>query len=325
MNVRSTAVKPLAAIVVAAVTLIAVSGAVRAGAPAEPRAPVVSAVPGSIQPQALWARHEVGMRAFLNPAVHYGPVIFIDEPPKNDVRIFAAHGVPALLGVITDGVSGPLMLALDAAGTLYVVNSGSNSVTEYPRGSLTPHKMLTDNISSAFAIALGANGTVYVGNHNDGSIAVFPAHSMTSTVIDTGLSDLSGLALDQNGDIFIASREGTYEIPKGSKAPQQLAIQTLQYPYGVAFGPDGVFYVSSETGDQKYSEIDAFKQRSGKPYLTMNLGTNGQPSFMAITPGAVFISMGLGEDLGFRYNNSQPFEKIAPLDRPAGAGYASSW
>src|ERR1700722_13059127 len=73
--------------------------------------------------------------------------IYVSGTNTNNVLIYdlAKFGTPQI-GEITTGINGPRGLFLDPAGTLYVANIGSGTVTIYPAGATTPSLTLSQGL-----------------------------------------------------------------------------------------------------------------------------------------------------------------------------------
>lgn len=87
----------------------------------------------------------------------------------------------------------PSQVALDAAGNLYVADSGLGVVQEYPQGS-------------------GATAA--------------------TTTVGTGLTAPTGVAVDGAGDVFIADSGSVYEVPVGSNGLNAAGQMTLKTGLG---------------------------------------------------------------------------------------------
>ncbi len=68
------------------------------------------------------------------------------------VNIFAPKG-QSPIGEITSGISTPEGIAADAAGNLYVANSGNNTVTVYAPGTLTPSLTYSSGVNVPYGSA----------------------------------------------------------------------------------------------------------------------------------------------------------------------------
>jgi sugar lactone lactonase YvrE len=67
---------------------------------------------------------------------------------------------------ITDGINGPVALALDASNNLYVANQTSSTVTVYDdKGKLT--RTISEGMNKPSHLAIDSNGMLFVCNTND--------------------------------------------------------------------------------------------------------------------------------------------------------------
>lgn len=97
----------------------------------------------------------------------------------------AQNGAQSVIGT---GLKTPSQVTVDAAGNVYVADSGLGAVEEYPAGS-------------------GAT-----------------AATMT---VGTGLTAPTGVAVDGTGDVFIADSGNVYEVPEGTKGLNAAGQTTL--------------------------------------------------------------------------------------------------
>ena len=125
---------------------------------------------------------------------------------------------------IAGGLKTPSQIALDAAGNLYVADSGLGAVELYPAGS-----------------AAGAAGTS----------------------VGTGLKAPTGVAVDGAGDVFIADSGSLYEVPEtaaGLNSKGQVTLKTgLTFGSQVLLAADGLgnLFVS-DVSNQKVYELENF-------------------------------------------------------------------
>src|SRR5580700_11214094 len=62
-------------------------------------------------------------------------VVFVSSENADSIILFALKGTDLNpIGAIVVGVSDPVGMSVDAAGTLYVANYFNSSVSEYPKG-----------------------------------------------------------------------------------------------------------------------------------------------------------------------------------------------
>ena len=104
---------------------------------------------------------------------------------------------------ITNGIDGPVALAIDRLQNLYVANLGSNAIEVYPRRATTPAFAFTlDHLSSecvTSAMIFAPSGDLYVANKSC-PVAVF--RPSLSSPIATVNTQSSSLAFDSSGTLY---------------------------------------------------------------------------------------------------------------------------
>ncbi|MBV8198175.1 MAG: hypothetical protein JO263_08565, partial [Candidatus Eremiobacteraeota bacterium] len=202
------------------------------------------------------------------------------------------------------GVSNPVQIAVDRAGTIYVANAqtdatGAGSVTIYPRGHTAPTRTLTAGLNTSMGVAVDSGGTVYVSNKLVGSVEVFPKGASTpSATITANLTGPDGLAVDRAGDLFIAdsSANDVLELAHGATTPKSLGLSGLLQPTGIAVSSHGELYIASVMGGASY--IAVYAPHSTKPSRTF--GVRGphrlfdEPLMLSITPNDILIVSAFG-------------------------------
>src|SRR5207247_5716019 len=143
--------------------------------------------------------------------------------PSVTVYASGASGTAAPTRTITGahtGMNGPVGIARDAAGNLYVANAGNsccglgNSITVYgagARGAAAPTTTIVGGntgLAAPSGVALDAAGHLYVANADGNSITVYGSRatgnatpSAAITGGSTGLNRPVGIALDAAGRI----------------------------------------------------------------------------------------------------------------------------
>ncbi len=193
------------------------------------------------------------------------------------------------IGTITTGISLPAGLAVDAAGTLYVANSGNNTVTVYPPGQSTPSVTYSEGIGTPLSVAVGHDGTLYVANETGspsgtGTITEYPPGSTTPSVtIALGYAFATAVALDSSNNLYGAwFTFGSYGIAvykypsEGSAGGSNLNLDLPSYVYpafAMAFDNGGNLVVPCESlthGPPKYLAV--FPPGATKPKRKINEG-----------------------------------------------------
>jgi sugar lactone lactonase YvrE len=174
--------------------------------------------------------------------------IYVTNTPTNTITVYppnATGHVPplAVIGGSLTQLANPTGIALDASGKIYVLNTGTSAITVYPplvsgTGILneTPAATIAGSktvLDSPSAIAVDAAGDIYVANSSGGPgvvgsdyapslVTVYPAGSdgnvapaTTISGVATGLLAPAGIALDSNGDIYVANEGATIDVSSG--------------------------------------------------------------------------------------------------------------
>ncbi|MBF0567445.1 MAG: Ig-like domain repeat protein [Nitrospirae bacterium] len=131
------------------------------------------------------------------------------------------------------------------AGSIYVANLNSNTVTVYPNGSSTSTPSYTiSGLNEPRGVAADANYT-YIANSSGNTVAVYPKGASTSTPSYTisGLNYPFGVAVDANYIYVINySTNSATVYPKGaSTSTPSYTISGLTSPQGVAVDANYIY------------------------------------------------------------------------------------
>ncbi len=208
----------------------------------------------------------------LSSAARNAPLVYISDNSGDAVAIYP-QGVndPAPVGKITDGISSPLGNFVDRHGTLYVANSGNNTVTEYPKGSITPSVTLSTDISGPISVAADRKGDVAVGEFTNGTILEFPAGSSYPTVTITLLTYPEALAFDRSGHLYAAwNVSGSGLTGHVSKCEPMRAVCTDR---GITEGESGGLALDKAgnlvLGDQTNAVVNVYAPHATTPKRTI--------------------------------------------------------
>ncbi len=129
-----------------------------------------------------------------------------------------------LATVVSAGLNADFNIAFDAAGNLYIANQGTGSVLVLPvaSGTLYGNPVTADTLATLISglatptgLALDSSGDLYVSDSGAATVSVLPAASGTlfgtsvtagtpATLVSSGLQGPTGLALDGQGDLYVA-------------------------------------------------------------------------------------------------------------------------
>jgi hypothetical protein len=143
-------------------------------------------------------------------------VLFESDQQTNAVYMFDPDHLQApALGMITDGISQPGSLAVDAHGVLYVANRLNNRswVSVYQPGSVHPQKQMQFNFTPE-SIAVSADETLAIagsqGFFKDGTVLIFdkgspmPTRRITLPIGRDIAMETMGIVFDASDDLFVS-------------------------------------------------------------------------------------------------------------------------
>jgi len=150
------------------------------------------------------------------------------------------------------GFNGPLGVAVDGSGNVYVADYGNSAVKEMPAGCASPSCVTT--LVSGFSgpgVAVDRSGNVYVADYINSAVKEMPAGCASSSCVTTlggGFSYPNDVAVDGSGNVYVADENNSAvkEIPAGCVSSS--CVTTLgggfHYPGGVAVDGSGNVYVA---------------------------------------------------------------------------------
>lgn len=213
-------------------------------------------------------------------------------------------GVPLNDGTTSPTVTGTTSYTFTPA---YVVAGGPFFVT-FSAESLKPISVVKFCqqcvLSTATDIAIDAKGTTYITYHIVGGgfgtgsyeVAVFPPGAVVpSTVFDIskGVHNVSGVAVDKNGTLYIANGSGGFRGPQasimefalGTTTPAVTITGTPNTPGGIAVDANGYLYVS----DAGNGNIAIYPPNATTPSTTLSDPQLPQPGMLAVdSAGGVY-------------------------------------
>lgn len=171
-------------------------------------------------------------------------------------------GVAKALSVGSITLASPAGIAVDAAGNIFVVDTGNSRIVELNAqgtASVLSINGLSPSLSSPEGIAVDGSGNLYIADTGNNRVVKVSSDGEGS-VISTGsvtLSSPRGIALDQSGNIFIADtgHNQIVEVTSGGTA-SALAITVssgpagFSSPIGLAVDVSGKLYIADSANNR---------------------------------------------------------------------------
>jgi streptogramin lyase len=171
---------------------------------------------------------------------------FIDKVNPNGTVTQIAHDSGALYG-----------LAVDQNGNFYAANTQRNTIDKItPQGVVS---VMASGLFSPSGIAVAKDGTVYTTNYSgtvyngaDGVVTKITPSGTVSTLA-TGIyyNGLTGIALDDNGNLYVTSFNQQYAIGYVVRITPSGTVKTISkdvmFPVGIAIDHKGNLYVADES------------------------------------------------------------------------------
>ena len=135
--------------------------------------------------------------------------IYVADTGNNRIVVFQPNGIGSPLYQIT-GLSAPTELALDQAGDLFILNSGTSpaQVMEYT-GATGLNAITLDAGVNPVGVAVDPAGDIFVEDSAGGNVLVYPGGLAPGNILLSSLTTPVGLAADVDANLFIADTANT--------------------------------------------------------------------------------------------------------------------
>jgi hypothetical protein len=132
-----------------------------------------------------------------------------------------------------------------AAGTIYVVNAGNDTLTTYDAQGAKSALTITAGFNSPAGVTVDAAGKIYVTNQGNNTMTTYSPSGARTTPTIAGLSSPGGVAVDVNGKIYIANEgNGTVTTYSANGVQTTPTITGLNQPTGVATDANGKIFIT---------------------------------------------------------------------------------
>jgi serine/threonine-protein kinase len=217
------------------------------------------------------------------------------------------------------GLTEPTAVAVDAAGAVYVADSGNNRVLRLAADASSETVLPFTGLSYPVGVAVDSAGAVYVGDTGNSRIVVLPPGASSQTVLPfTGLSDPLGVAVDSSGTVYAVDYDTSQVVALAPAATTQkvLPFADLREPTGVAADNAGAVYVTDSFNDRVVKLAAAADSPTILPFNGLN-----SPNAVAVgNTGTVYVADG-NNDRAVQLAAGASSQTVLPftgLDSPTG-------
>ncbi len=153
---------------------------------------------------------------------------------------------------VATSVLDPHGVAADAAGNVYIADTGHNQVVKV--SSVRPDdRVILSNVSTPVGtgllqphgVAVDGAGNVYIANTLGDTVVKVPADGSAQTTVGTGLLQPHGVTVDGAGNVYIADTGNSRAVKVPADGSAQTTVGTgLNTPEGIAVDGAGNVYIA---------------------------------------------------------------------------------
>jgi len=213
--------------------------------------------------------------------------------------------------------SGPVGLAFDHTGDLYVANHGNNTIHRYSSTGADLGVFATTGLNMPTGVAFDNQGRLVVCNYGDGSLNIYSATGSLLSHVSTGVLNPIALAVDCHDNIFISTpnigaNTGVFRFAPDGGQRTLFATGIDLDPRGLAFDQAGNLYVANQHGNtvQRFSSdgisLGTFASTGLRDPFALAFDASGDLYISNQSGGTIRRYSPSGEDLGIFATVSTP-------------------
>ncbi len=179
-------------------------------------------------------------------------------PVSGGAQSIAFTGVQTQVIGSGANLNGTYGVAADAAGNLYVTDSGNSQVVKFGAGGAVPTTLGT-GLSFPSGVAVDVAGNVYIADTGNNRVVEVPVGGGAQITIGSGFSYPTGVAVDPSGNIIVAdSNNGRIMSvpPPPSVAAPTLILGGLSYPEVAVYDTAAGGYLIADSGNNRVIRVN---------------------------------------------------------------------
>ena len=205
--------------------------------------------------------------------------------------------------VLWSGAAQVLSLAVDGAGTVYFIQSGTVNLSVLPLGASTASNIAFAHAPQAVTVDGAGNVYVYINYNSTGSVVKIAAGTGTQTTIATVASvsgSSGGIAIDTAGNIYVISQYDAQVTKIAAGGSQSKLGSSLSETFSVAVDAAGNLYVAEYEANQILMIPAGGGSQTTLPFTGMTYAT-----FAAAVDGAGNVyAANWGQDTVFKLSGA---------------------
>lgn len=230
----------------------------------------------------------------------------VQKAPLTDPSCTTASDCVSVGSALSQPLSNPSGVAVDASGNVYIADTVNNRVLMVPPTDLacttasdcvSVGSALTTPLLNPEGVAVDVSGNVYISDTYNHRVLKVPSTDLACTTpadcttIGSGMVSPDGLAVDASGNVYITDYSSSIgilmETFSGGTYTQSLVGSGLSIPTGVAVDASGNLYVASSGGNVILKEA-----LSGGTYTqsTMGIGLDNPTGVAIAANGDIYAA-----------------------------------
>jgi DNA-binding beta-propeller fold protein YncE len=193
-----------------------------------------------------------------------------------------------LTTLVSNGLSSPYGVAVDAAGNVYVADYSDNAIKKWTAANNTLTPLVSSGLSVPIGVAVDGAGNVYIADSGNSAVKEWNATNGTvTTLVSSGLSSPFAVAVDGAGNVYIADT-GNDAVKLWTAVDHTVTTIVsagLGQPNGVAVDAAGNVYI----GDFKNNAIEMWIA-ANNTLSTLVSGLNGADGVAVDGAGNVYVA-----------------------------------